>query len=47
VARSEDARLEVRGGLPDGARIVARPVAGLSEGRRARIVAADAAGDEP
>ena len=37
-ARSEDARLEVAAGLPDGALIVARPPAGISEGRRARIV---------
>lgn len=37
-ARSEDARLEVVAGLPEGALIVARPPAGISEGRRARIV---------
>ena len=37
-ARSEDARLEVVAGLPEGALIVARPPAGLSEGRRARIL---------
>ena len=36
-ARSEDARLEVVAGLPEGALIVARPVPGLAEGRRARI----------
>ena len=37
-ARSEDAKLEVVAGLPEGALIVARPPAGISEGRRARIV---------
>jgi HlyD family secretion protein len=37
-ARSEDARLEVVAGLPEGARVVARPVPGLAEGRRARVV---------
>jgi HlyD family secretion protein len=37
-ARSEDARLEVVAGLPEGALIVARPTAGLGEGRRARIL---------
>ena len=36
--RSEDARLEVISGLPAGARIIAAPVAGLKEGRAARIV---------
>ena len=35
--RSEDARLEVIGGLPAGARIVAAIVPGLKEGRLARI----------
>jgi HlyD family secretion protein len=35
--RSEDARLEVVGGLPEDARIVAAPVAGLEEGRRATV----------
>ena len=35
--RSEDARLEVVGGLPEGARIVAAPVSGLEEGRRATV----------
>lgn len=38
--RTEDARLEVVGELPDGARIVAVAVPGLAEGRRARIVEA-------
>jgi HlyD family secretion protein len=36
--RTEDARLEVVSGLPDGARVVAAPVSGMSEGRRARAV---------
>lgn len=35
--RTEDARVEVVSGLPDGARIVASPVKGLAEGRLARI----------
>ncbi|MBP7243390.1 efflux RND transporter periplasmic adaptor subunit [Amaricoccus sp.] len=35
--RGEDARLEVVGGLPEGARIVAAPVTGLGEGRRATV----------
>ena len=35
--RSEDARLEVVGGLPEGAQIVAAPVTGLEEGRRATV----------
>jgi HlyD family secretion protein len=35
--RSEDARLEVVGGLPDGARIVAAVLSGLKEGRAARV----------
>jgi len=37
-AWSEDARLEVQGGLPEGALIVARPVPGLAAGRRARAL---------
>jgi HlyD family secretion protein len=37
-ARSEDARLEVVAGLPEGALIVARPTPGLAEGRRARVL---------
>lgn len=36
--RTEDARVEVVSGLPDGARIVASPIKGLTEGRLARIV---------
>lgn len=40
--RTEDARVEVVSGLPEGAQIVARPVKGLTEGRLARIV-----GDAP
>lgn len=35
--RTEDARLEVVGGLPDGARIVAADVSGIREGRAARV----------
>ncbi|GGE89586.1 efflux RND transporter periplasmic adaptor subunit [Stappia taiwanensis] len=35
--RSEDARLEVTGGLPEGARIVSAAVSGLREGRMARV----------
>jgi HlyD family secretion protein len=35
--RTEDARIEVVGGLPPGAEIVAEIVAGLHEGRAARI----------
>jgi HlyD family secretion protein len=35
--RSEDARLEVAGGLPSGAEIVAEIVPGLGEGRAARV----------
>jgi HlyD family secretion protein len=38
--RTEDARLEVADGLPDGARIVADVVPGIVAGRRARIVEA-------
>lgn len=38
-ARSEDARLEVTGGLPADAAVVARPAPGLTEGRRVRIKA--------
>lgn len=40
--RTEDARVEVVSGLPDGAQIVASPVTGLTEGRLAR-----ATGDAP
>lgn len=40
-AKSEDARLEVTGGLPEDARIVARPGSGFAEGRRARVVEAN------
>lgn len=35
--RTEDGRVEVISGLPDGARIVASPIKGLTEGRLARI----------
>lgn len=40
--RTEDARVEVVSGLPDGAQIVASPAKGLTEGRLARV-----AGDAP
>ena len=36
-ASDDRGRVEVTGGLPDGAAIVARPPAGAAEGRRARI----------
>ncbi|MFN7225166.1 MAG: efflux RND transporter periplasmic adaptor subunit [Paracoccaceae bacterium] len=35
--RTEDARVEVVSGLPDGAQIVASPLKGLAEGRMARV----------
>ncbi|MCI5076850.1 efflux RND transporter periplasmic adaptor subunit [Oricola sp.] len=35
--RTEDARLEIVSGLPDGAQVVAAPVKGLTEGRIARV----------
>ncbi|TGD60785.1 efflux RND transporter periplasmic adaptor subunit [Tabrizicola sp. WMC-M-20] len=35
--RTEDARVEVVSGLPNGAQIVASPVKGLAEGRMARV----------
>lgn len=35
--RTEDARLEIASGLPEGARVVTAPVKGLSEGRMARL----------
>ena len=40
--RTEDARLEIVDGLPEGAEVVSTPVNGLSEGRRARAIAEDA-----
>lgn len=40
--RTEDARVEIVSGLPEGAKVVAAPVKGRSEGRMARI-----AGDAP
>lgn len=40
--RTEDARVEIVSSLPEGAKVVAAPVKGLSEGRMARI-----AGDTP
>lgn len=36
--RTEDARLEIVSGLPDGAQVVAAPVKGLSEGRMVRVI---------
>jgi HlyD family secretion protein len=36
--RTEDSRLEIFEGLPEGARVVARRIDGLREGRSARIV---------
>lgn len=40
--RTEDARLEIVSGVPEGALVVSAPVNGLSEGRRARPIAEDA-----
>ncbi len=40
--RTEDARLEIVGGLPDGARVATRVESGFREGRRARMVEAGA-----
>jgi len=39
--RTEDARLEIVGGLPDGARVVERIGKGFREGRAVRIEGAD------
>jgi HlyD family secretion protein len=39
-ARDDRGRVEVTGGLPDGAQIVAAPPQGADEGRLARIEAA-------
>ncbi len=39
-ARDDRGRVEVAGGLPEGAAIVARPPAGASDGRRARVAEA-------
>ena len=36
--RTEDGRLQVTGGLPEGAQLVASLQPGLKEGRRARVV---------
>ncbi len=36
--RTEDARIEVVAGLPEGARIIAAPVKGLTEGRAVRVI---------
>ena len=36
--RTEDARVAVAGGLPQGARIIAAPVAGLTQGRAVRVI---------
>jgi HlyD family secretion protein len=35
--RTEDARLEIVSGLPEGAQVVVAPARGLSEGRKARV----------
>lgn len=40
--RTEDARLEIVDGLPEGAQVVSAPVKGLTEGRRARVIGGDA-----
>src|SRR6185437_5710434 len=40
--RTEDARLVIAGGLPEGARVVAHLESGLREGREARVVEAGA-----
>lgn len=39
--RTEDARLEIVGGLPAGAQVVSAPLKGLSEGRMARVAGQD------
>lgn len=39
--RTEDARVELVGGLPEGARVISAPVKGLSEGRMVRITGED------
>jgi HlyD family secretion protein len=39
--RTEDARLEIVAGLPDGARVVTRLKSGLLEGRPATVVEAE------
>jgi HlyD family secretion protein len=36
--RTEDARLEIVGGLPEGARVVTQIEDGLREGRSARVI---------
>ncbi|WP_415182809.1 efflux RND transporter periplasmic adaptor subunit [Phaeovulum sp.] len=41
-ARSEDARVEVVAGLPDGAKIVSAPIKGLTEGRLVRATTPEA-----
>ncbi len=40
--RTEDARLEIVSGLPEGGQVVSAPVKGLSEGRMARVIMGDA-----
>jgi HlyD family secretion protein len=35
--RTEDARLEIVGGLPENASVVTRPESGLREGRAVRV----------
>ncbi|MAS03319.1 MAG: efflux transporter periplasmic adaptor subunit [Ahrensia sp.] len=39
--RTEDARVEVVSGLPEGAKIISRPVKGLSEDRMVRVISED------
>jgi HlyD family secretion protein len=36
--RTEDSRLEIRGGIPDGAAVVTEVSASLQEGRAARAI---------
>ncbi len=40
--RTEDARAQIVGGLPEGAEVVTGPAPGLSEGRRVRAIGEDA-----
>lgn len=40
--RTEDARVELVSGLPDGARVISTPVKGLAEGRMVRVSERDA-----
>lgn len=45
--RSDDARLEIVGGLPDGARVVSRTDPALREGRAARVAMPASVGTRP